>query len=342
MIILKKNEKIFNKFSFIYKKKVLVILIILIVINTEIKHFGNKMIIMKKLRTQKKMNYEFTNKTQSMISLEKKNLIEFISKSSKKNITFVKYFFVGNNQRFGNMMKTIYKIIFYCKLLGCKKILLDKKKIWFIKKKIIDKQYKIIIEPEEIKKTKLSNVIIDRTNNIFYYFNSIKLIKRIDLVKNEILNNLPILKANQNDLFIYIRSGDIFIHPHKLYAQAPLCFYEKIFDKNIFRNIYLIAENKNNPVIDKLLNKYPKIIYKKNPLNVDISYLTQAYNIVAGRMSTFLDAIIPLNNHLYNLYIFTFQNYTNKHKNRLKINYNIKIKIYFMLGSSKYIINFKK
>ena len=66
--------------------------------------------------------------------------------------------------------------------------------------------------------------------------------------------------------------------------------------------------------------------------------MTQAYNLVAGKISTFLDAIIPMNNHLYNLYIFTFQNYTNYYKNRLKIYYNIKIKIYFMLGSSNYII----
>ena len=331
----------FHKFSFIYKKKVLVILIILIVIITEIRHFGNVKIIIKKLRIKKKMKAEFTNKTHTIVSLEKKNLLEFISKSSKKNITFVKYIFFGNRQRFGNKIKTIYNIIFYCKLLGCKKILLDKKKVWFIKKKIIDKKYKIIIEPEDINKMKLSNVIIDRTVNFYYYFNYINPVKRIDLVKNEILTNLPILKTNQNDLFIYIRSGDIFIRPHRHYSQAPLCFYEKILDKNIFNKIYIIAENKNNPVIDKLLNKYPKIIYNKNPLNIDISYLTQAYNLVAGKISTFLDAIIPMNNHLYNLYIFTFHNYTNYYKNRLKINYNIKIKIYFMLGSSKYIINDK-
>jgi hypothetical protein len=110
---------------------------------------------MKKLRIQKKINVEFSNKTHTIVSLEKKYLLEFISKSSKKNITFVKYIFIGNSQRFGNIMRTIYKIIFYCKILGCKKIFLDKKKIWFINKKIIDKKYKIIVEPEETKKIKL-------------------------------------------------------------------------------------------------------------------------------------------------------------------------------------------
>lgn len=169
------------------------------------------------------MKAEFTNKTHTIVSLEKKNLLEFISKSSKKNITFVKYIFFGNRQRFGNKMITIYNIIFYCKLLGCKKILLDKKKVWFIKNKIIDKKYKIIIEPEDINKMKLSNVIIDRTDNFYYYFNYISPVKRIDLVKNEILTNLPILKTNQNDLiYIYKKWRYIYSSSSSLFSSATM------------------------------------------------------------------------------------------------------------------------
>ena len=101
---------------------------------------------------------------------------------------------------------------------------------------------------------------------------------------------------------------------------------------------YIIAEDKYNPIIDKLLNNYPKIIYNKNPLDIDIGYLSQSYNLVAGRISTFLMGIIPLNNHLYNLWIYTLRNYTNNDdKNRLKIKYNIKEKIHIMPASSKYM-----
>ena len=237
-------------------------------------------------------------------------------------------------------MKTIYKIIFYCRILKCKKIFLDNKKVWFIKNKIIDKKYKIIIVPEELKNVKYCKTIIDNTDNFFYYSNYIEPQKRIDLLKNEILKNLPKVSTNPNDLFIYIRSGDIFVHPHRLYAQPPLCFYFKILDNYIFRNYYLIAENKNNPVIAKILEIKPNIIYNRNSLNIDIAYLTTAYNIVGGKITTFLNAIIPLNNNLKNLWIFLFEQNKSK-KEKYNKHYKIKGNIYEMYVSNNYFINMK-
>ena len=64
------------------------------------------------------------------------------------------------------------------------------------------------------------------------------------------MKNLKKISINHNDLYIYIRSGDIFIKPHHKYKQPPLCFYKKVLDNYTFKNIYLIAENKSNPVIN--------------------------------------------------------------------------------------------
>lgn len=143
-------------------------------------------------------------------------------------------------------------------------------------------------------------------------------------------------KINRNDLYIYIRSGDIFLRAHPNYSQAPLCFYQKILDKYAFRNIFIIAENKNNPIIDKLLNLYPNIIYNKNTLIIDISYLTQAYNIVGGKIKTFLEAIIPLNNNLINIWIFSLYKI-----NKIKYNrhFNTSGNIYLMIASQEYYRN---
>lgn len=45
---------------------------------------------------------------------------------------------------------------------------------------------------------------------------------------DEVLNNIPKYKANPDDLYIYIRSGDIFINQtHPLYSQPPLFFIKK-------------------------------------------------------------------------------------------------------------------
>ena len=91
----------------------------------------------------------------------------------------------------------------------------------------------------------------------------------------------------------------------KYYSQPPFCFYKEILNNFEFKKIYIIAENKNNPVINKLINQFPKIIYKENSLKIDISYLIKAYNIVKAP-STLIESIIQLNNKLKNIWHFDF------------------------------------
>ena len=99
-----------------------------------------------------------------------------------------------------------------------------------------------------------------------------------------------------------------------------------------------MAENKKNPVIEKILEIKPNIIYNRNSLYIDIAYLANAYNLVAGKLTTFLDAIIPINNNLKNLWIFSFQT-RKKDKEKYNKFFNIKTNIYEMNASNKY---FKK
>ena len=317
----------------------LILIIIFVIKKQDIIFNKNRPLRMKSLKKNNKIPFIKTQEVNNqMLLMEKKELLDFISLTVGKKITFVKCIFIGNNQRFGNKIRTIYKIIFYCHILRCKKIFLDKKKVWFIKNKIVDKKYKIIIVPEGGKNIKFCKTIIDNTSNFYYYSKFIIHEKRIDLLKKEILINLPKIKTNPNDLFIYIRSGDIFVRPHRLYSQPPLCFYYKILDNYMFRNYYLIAENKNNPVVAKILEIKPNIIYNRNPLKIDISYLTNAYNLVGGRISTFLDAIIPLNNNLKNLWIFLLKTENKEKYNKFR---NHKTNIYEMNASYKYIKNMK-
>ena len=75
-------------------------------------------------------------------------------------------------------------------------------------------------------------------------------------------------------------------------------------------------------MIAKILEIKPNIIYNRNSLNIDIAYLTTAYNIVGGKITTFLNAIIPLNNNLKNLWIFLFeQNKSKKEKYFINMKY---------------------
>ena len=127
----------------------------------------------------------------------------------------------------------------------------------------------------------------------------------MEVIKKEVLMNLPRTKVNSEDLYIYIRSGDIFDNLITSYYQPPLCFYKSVLDNFKFENIYIISENKKNPNIDKLFALYPNIIFQNNSLKHDISILTQAYNVVGG-FTTFLKVIMLLNDNLKKFWIFHF------------------------------------
>ena len=141
--------------------------------------------------------------------------------------------------------------------------------------------------------TRIKNVTIGKrylTNNFA--------VKNTD---QEIIRNLNIINVNKDDLYIHVRSGDIFFYPHFPYAQPPFCFYRKILNNHKFNNVYLISQDTFNPVIQKILNEYNSVIYKQNGIKEDISYIINAYNIVAS-ISSFLISILHLNYNLKTLF----------------------------------------
>ena len=126
----------------------------------------------------------------------------------------------------------------------------------------------------------------------------------LDTVKDEVLNNLPAYKANPDDLYINIRSGDVFVNiMHSSYSQPPLCFYQKIIQENKYQNIYLISNGKENPLVDILLKLYPNIKYMHGTSIEDMSVLVNAYNLVLP-ISSFPYAAIKFNDNLKNLFIY--------------------------------------
>ena len=323
---------------------IIIILFLIIFYN----NYHLKIIKLKKTYSSKNnTKYNLTKfknnkKNKILINKEKNDLLKFLSENSGKNITQIRTIFLNNNKRFGNQFIILNKVIFFCEILGCKKIILNKTYYWYIKNRIYNRKHKIIIEPGELKYNDYSKVI-DKTFIFFHYANVFKGEFRIYLLKNEIIKNLPILNVNitNKDLVIYIRSGDIFqkTQPCKFYSQPPYCFYQKILLNNNYTKIYLISENKNNPVINILLNNYPNLIYKMNDIKIDMVYLTKAYNIV-GTKSTFLKCLIELNDNLQILYEYDlyFNDKYDKTFNFRKKNYLI----YKMKSSENYKKKMKK
>ena len=106
-----------------------------------------------------------------------------------------------------------------------------------------------------------------------------------------------------NDLIIHIRSGDVFDRNDKfvnedvnsfafrIFIQPPYSFYEKIINNNKYIHIYIISENNNNPIIQKLINNYNNITFLNNDIDMDFKILLNCKNLVTSNSDFVLSSI---------------------------------------------------
>ena len=242
----------------------------------------------------------------STLNFEAKELLKHeLQNIAKKNFSMLKNIFIKKTINFGNQIIAMNNLIYYCEILGIKNIYLNSKINWYIKNDINTDKIHISL----ISKKKINCNSIDTfcTHIIKFFFPIIIKSKRRSIIlKDEIKKNLPKLKINKNDLYIYIRSGDSFKIGGNHYPPSPYCFYQKVISKFQFNNIYLISQDDKSPIIGKLLKDFPKIKHKLNSKEIDISTLMNAYNLV-NSVSSFSLASITFNDNLINL--FEYENY---------------------------------
>ena len=253
----------------------------------------------EKIEEQKILREYISLKNISDSEKYKNQILKNICNYFGKNSTTIKNIFINKNIAFGNTIICLNNVIFYCEILGCKNIYLSSFYNWYIKNKITFNNITIDINnPNDINCN--SSEFLCTTFVMGFWLNQMFIESQIrtDVLKNEIKRNLPKVNIDPNDLYIHIRSGDIFVNnPNPSYSQPPLCFYQKILYNFKFNNIYLISEDTKNPIISKLLEEFPSIIYKNNNLELDFSYLSNAYNLV-GSVSSFLLTSIKFNDNL--------------------------------------------
>ena len=228
----------------------------------------------------------------------RKQMLNLLSEKTKKRIISLDNVYVGSHYRLGNSLLALNKVIYYCEILQCKNIFLNKHYYPYIKNTIYDKKFNLTIEVL----TNSKNINIKSLFHWPYpYYTILKKIpeNRFEVFKEEILKNLPKPSININDLYIHIRNGDIYRQNNwgNNMAQPPLCFYKKVIEFKNFTNIYIIAENDDYPIIKRLISEYKNVKYKQSPLIEDVSKLVYAYNIVAS-ISSFFVSLIKLNDNL--------------------------------------------
>jgi hypothetical protein len=292
-------------------KKIYVVLLYFIIINKIIPFAKNQnynFILNQNYYINKYLSFKDKplHLNDSVTIKEKINILNLLSKDVGRNITSIDSIFLATECNFGNSIVILNKLLFYCEIIGCKSIILDKDIFWFIKRPIKISKYNISIKVDDKNHCINRSSLYYNSLDIFYSVLDIKPEIRINLIRKEIIRNLNKININKDDLYIHVRSGDIFIYPHSPYAQPPLCFYREILNNNKYNKVYLIAQDKNNPIIEKILKEYSNVIFMQNSLKEDISYLINAYNIVAS-ISSFLNSIIQLNYNLktlfdYNIY----------------------------------------
>ena len=272
----------------------------------------------------------------------KSKLLNKLNKfTNGKNFAKAKAVFLTRPIHFGNNYILVNIIMYYCEIYGIKNIYFDSRYNWFLKNNITSDLFNISVVSNTNINCKDINIVclgIGHGNFFFFYYPSfIKPQIRIQILKNEIRKNVPKILLDQNDLIIHIRSGNIFRSFHRYYSQPPLCFYKSVLNNFTFKNIYLIAVNKRNPVINHLLNEFRNIIYHTNTIAKDIAYLINAYNLV-GSVSSFLMTTIKFNDNLKNYWDYDIYRRSEKicHLNVEYYDFPRKFKIYQMKPSLNY------
>lgn len=249
---------------------------------------------------------------------------------------------IKGNMRFGNYLISLNNAIIFCEFLGCQRIILKND---FINHKIFYQKYNLTIEIDNLLNYYNEDDSLIINVRYFYFlniFNDLGKVNRFFVFRKEILYNLPKVKINIDELYIYIRAGDIFRLLSKkirVYPQPPLCFYKSILNQFNFRFVTIISEDNTNPIIPKLLIEYPYIKYKKYNIKIDISYLVNSYNIISAK-SSFIISIIKLNQNLKYLWEYDFyklsERYLHLHYSVYTFSFNYTI--YKMNASENYKI----
>ena len=281
------------------------------------------------------------NITKHKLKIELLNELQKNPKKLNLNSSFEdKIVYVDKSFNFGNSLVLLNNLIYYCEILNIKNIYLNSNLKWPIHQNVSYGKMNIsLISKKSINLNKDNIIIFDK--KLTYFQKVFKPEIRINILKNEIKRYLPTIKINEDDLYIHIRGGDIFDYKAKgniNYAQPPLCLYTKVLTKFKFRNIFILSMDNSNPIIKLLINEFPQIILTHNSIEIDISILLNAFNLI-GSMSSFLTSIIILNENLKNFFEYDnyclSQKYLHLHHDIYK--YKINYSIYKIKPSTKYL-----
>ena len=146
----------------------------------------------------------------------------------KRNITFVDTLVLTHDWNFGNRIISLNNAIYYCETLKCKEILISRRFL-FIKNPIYYEKFNMTIKVKSNSDcSKIETACIGQPLLYDLRYNNTIPGHRFFVFQEEFLKNVPKYETNENDLYIHIRSGDIFynclhpVYPHRHYVFMNL------------------------------------------------------------------------------------------------------------------------
>ena len=222
-------------------------------------------------------------------------MVNYISNNVHFKLNSIKYIYFRGYPNFEALIILLSKAIFFCEILKCKRIFLNKNN--FIKKSLFYRKYRMHINI--YNHNKYNYLIVDESYIFLYYNQHLNPEIRINTFLYELLLNIPKLNTKPNEIFIYVKSHYSFIFDH---IYPPLCFYESILNSDNFTKIKIISKYGNNIIIEKILKKYNNSEFQTNiPFKKEIGYLSNAYNIISSN-NYFIYCIYMINCKLRKVY----------------------------------------
>ena len=187
--------------------------------------------------------------------------------------------------RLGNNIRQLSNALYYCESLGCKTITVPNN-FWFVPDTFEYKEYKILVRKAETNKTidlcKAGDKKTFCTKIGLYY--GVRPEPRVSVFKDYFLEQIPPVVVDKNALYIHIRGGDIFKaeKPNWRYSQPPLCYYTEAIRAKNFSHVYVISEDRLNPVVEALEREVNATVINGS-LESDIAYILGARHYVMSK-----------------------------------------------------------
>ena len=124
------------------------------------------------------------------------------------------------------------------------------------------------------------------------------------------INSHEDIDLSSYDVVVHLRGGDKFLLDGKRHVvtggdvQCPLSYFVKIFEDHNFRNILLVAEDKINPVVNKLLDlKKYNIVFQSSSIPFDVNTILNAKKFIIGGHTSFARTLMQMSTKVEEIFV---------------------------------------